>query len=442
MLGSGPFRTRALSRVLFFALIAITTLLIVTACENPASSGTQTIVVSGTVQLRTLDPDDDDDDAEILTPIPSAIVEAYVGTTRVGETTTNGEGSYRITATGSDLSSVSIVVSVEGFDPEISGFDRIVYAGAARTVSGSTEGLAFTFDEDDDWFPATRGDDENVAGFFRITERATGTDLALSIANVFQLQLIELASIYGSDTNNYTFNLVRPINAAATGLSEWGSWTGTNNGFKPILSGGSASYFTIDGQGFAISDLFIGDWGGSVGLTGQIGENNEIKNLVLENITINSPEAGLGSGSGVGSIAGLNDGGTISNVRITGTLTGGSRVGGVVGTNQNGGVITNAVVAADVSSKADVEIYAGGIVAWFGGESDLGIVSSQFSGDVRVAAEGEDNAGLLVGVTKFTGATAEFLTAGISSSTGIGRVVDSATDAQLHARLVGSLDPG
>lgn len=441
MVGSGPFRARAIVRASVTVLIVALIGLVPTACEVPtgADDPVATIEVSGSVRLRTVD------DGVAIAPIPGATVEAWVGTSRVGQTTTGVDGAYTITATGGDLSSVSIVVSVEGFSANLYGGPHSVYAGATRAVDGPRVGLTFTFDEDDDWFSVTLADETTKIGaFYRIQEQV-GT--AYYVANIGQLQAIALAS--GAEGNGYTYRLVRPIDASATDTTEWDAWTGEGGGFLPI-GWSSGARFEFDGNGFAVANLTIRNRkSGFAGLVGQLSDGGIVRNIVLQNITV-------AESTDAGGVAGVNEGGTIANVRVSGRIEGTSFVGGITGrnydTDDNTGTITNAVVTAEVIA-ASSGTSAGGLVGWLGTRTSGGvtpdaIVSSSFSGVVKVPGDGDPagaNAGTLVGVTEVEtadpGDEATWL-AGISGSTSTGRVADVDTGATIHTRRVGSVFGG
>ena len=96
---------------------------------------------------------------------------------------------------------------------------------------------------------------------------------------------------------------------------------------------------SFDGQGHVIRNLTINDTTQGQGVFGYTGKDAVIKNLGVENITING-------GKNVGGIVGNNNG-TITDCYSTGMLSGDSTVGGITGNNKQGTVI-NCFSMADI----------------------------------------------------------------------------------------------
>jgi len=117
-------------------------------------------------------------------------------------------------------------------------------------------------------------------------------------------------------------------------LSSYGNWTPIGNYTTPFTG-------TFDGNGHTISGLTIS----SPYLQGLFGNilGGTVKNLDLTNVNINSTNRYIGG------VAGYNDGGTIQNCYVTGTVTGDDSVGGIVGGN-SGGIIENCYTTAAVTA--------------------------------------------------------------------------------------------
>ncbi len=109
---------------------------------------------------------------------------------------------------------------------------------------------------------------------------------------------------------------------------------------------------TFDGNGYAISNLQISTNSKyHIGLFGYIGEGGTVKNLAVEDCN------NIGTWV-VGGLAGRNDGGTIINSYVTGSVRGsGHYIGGLAGSN--GGLISSCYSIAAVESGIDC---AGGLV--------------------------------------------------------------------------------
>jgi hypothetical protein len=122
----------------------------------------------------------------------------------------------------------------------------------------------------------------------------------------------------------------------------------------PVVSCGAAYVIdygltgTFDGQGHEIRDLFINSPDTPSALFGYLGEGGIVRNVGAVNVTV------VGY-NWVGSLVGLNEGGTIENCYSTGNVAGHAAVGGLVGRNEFGNIS---------------ECYSTGVVS---GESSTGI---------------------------------------------------------------------
>ena len=110
----------------------------------------------------------------------------------------------------------------------------------------------------------------------------------------------------------------------------------------------------FDGNGYMIKNFsYETSAQDCVGLFGYVeGENAEIKNLIVNNIEIEA-----GTGDYAGGVAGYNYGGRISNVYVTGSVSGWGGVGGLAGVNYDG-IISRCGAEVIVDGYEDV----GGLV--------------------------------------------------------------------------------
>lgn len=196
-----------------------------------------------------------------------------------------------------------------------------------------------------------------------------------TLTNAHQLQLMSLKL----DAN---YMLGRNIDAGETGRNDGmaansnGMWAQT--GFMRVGTDGPRFVGSLDGQyhvigGFAINRPTIDSWVGLFGKTG----GAVVKNLGMANVSI------VGS-SAVGGLIGLSQGGSVSRVYVTGSVSGAGSVGGIVGGMQ-GGSLDNAYANASVSSAGN---YVGGVT---GGNQAGSIGDVYASGNVS----GPNAAGLV-----------------------------------------------
>ena len=159
---------------------------------------------------------------------------------------------------------------------------------------------------------------------------------------------------------------------------------------------------SLDGAGYAISNLYVRVNAGSVfyvGLFGYAGGRSEIRNVGLKDVYINvtGPSGGLNSGALAGRSAG-----TIVNSYATGKATVSSAsesyCGGLVG-YQISGTIINSYAMVDVAGSHSTagNLSSGGLV----GVSNGAITNSYATGDVEAtstASNTDPNGGGLVGL--------------------------------------------
>ena len=120
------------------------------------------------------------------------------------------------------------------------------------------------------------------------------------------------------------------------------------------------------------------------------GNGHTIKNIHIVDRTYNPTPAGdYRSSADVGLFARLDSGGTVKNLKVTGSVSSGERginVGGIVGAN-NGGIVTNCTFSGSVSGGSAMNV--GGIV----GQNSSSVTDCTFSGSLS----GNGNVGGIVG---------------------------------------------
>ena len=155
--------------------------------------------------------------------------------------------------------------------------------------------------------------------------------------------------------------------------------------WEPVAFGDYNTYYTgtFDGNGHAISNLAITKdliSGAGCGMFGRLGANATIKNLTLENVSLNVSAYRYPFGDEIGALVGVNQG-TISNCNVSGNISINSqmqRVGGIVGRMEYGGVIQYCHSSASIQGNS---YYVGGVL---GGEYMTATVikGCSFSGSI------------------------------------------------------------
>jgi filamentous hemagglutinin family protein len=207
--------------------------------------------------------------------------------------------------------------------------------------------------------------DNNWLMFEGSTRPFLQSEYSTQIANAHQLQLMALD--LGAD-----YTLLANIDASGTDGFTYAKSMWNTSGFLMLADGAAAFTGTLDGQGYGISGLYL-HAGNSAGLFGRLDGSSVVHDLQL-NVDVEG-------GSQVGGLASYNDGGTITNVSVSGSVTGsGDQVGGLVGFN-NGGAIRNATSSATTSGVDQV----GGLLGYNdGGRISNGNASGNVSGRHRV----------------------------------------------------------
>ena len=197
------------------------------------------------------------------------------------------------------------------------------------------------------------------------------SEWSTTISTPHQLQLIAAAP-----DASYTLSANLNLSGTDTASDIWATSTTssvtTGQGFVPITFGG-----TLNGNGYTISDLLLNSSGSDVGLFGV--NNGSVSNLSLFSTSI------LGTGTDVGSIAGINNG-TINSSYTSGTIAGLNSVGGIAGLNNN--LIENSYNTGTVTGSTGSS-NIGGLVG-----NNSGTISDAYSTGV---VSGTSNTGGLAG---------------------------------------------
>lgn len=196
-------------------------------------------------------------------------------------------------------------------------------------------------------------------------------------------ELNRVRNYLGAQHNDKHFIQVADIDFAGTGWQE-------GNGWIPI--GSSAVQFMghYDGDGFAVSNLFVERIElNNVGLFGYC-RNATIKNITLIDADITG---GRWVGGIVGDLTGTeNNPGKVINCRSSGVISGLDRVGGLVGYTSRS-IVENSYSNADVIALDSGEIGAGGLIGFLNNNSTA--ANSFATGRVSAVNNGSAIAGLI-----------------------------------------------
>jgi len=215
----------------------------------------------------------------------------------------------------------------------------------------------------------------NAGGALGATYPMLASEYSTSISNAHQLQLITMAP-------SASYTLANNINAVNTGTPGSDVWS-TGMGFVPIGNASSPFTGTLNGAGYAIS-----------------------------NLTIDAP-----SMNGVGLFDYANAA-TIQNVGLVNdNVTGFSYVGGLVG-EASGVTISNSYATGEVTADANNSSYIGGLV----GYATQGVISNSYStGPVSVGTSAASVGGL-VGDTLEVTISNSYATGTVSAGAGSGYI--------------------
>ena len=101
----------------------------------------------------------------------------------------------------------------------------------------------------------------------------------------------------------------------------------TTNDNKPFAA-------TFNGNGFEIKNLYININSSTINRAGLFGFASK-KSTIIQNLSITNTQI-ISTNDNVGALVGANDGGIISNIKVTGSISGNNYVGGVVGLQYSG----------------------------------------------------------------------------------------------------------
>ena len=200
--------------------------------------------------------------------------------------------------------------------------------------------------------------------------------------------------------NCHGYELARPLDFAAADSYAFGEvsseWT-TGEGWRPIGDGWDPFAATFNGNGHAVSNLYITpqtrDYRASIGefgLFGSVGESGVIHEIGLLNASVEGGD--VEGGDFVGPLVGSNRG-MVSRSYATGGVSGYGCVGGLVGSNDSG-LISSSSAIVDVSGGFK---YLGGLA----GCNNRGTIIASYatgsvSGDTRVGGLVGDNNGWVI----------------------------------------------
>ncbi|MBJ7556301.1 GLUG motif-containing protein [Marinomonas spartinae] len=260
--------------------------------------------------------------------------------------------------------------------------------GLTTTEARDSSNYTYTgwdFTDSGTWYQAA-----DMRPILRSEAASPNAEGVITVSNLHQLALI--------NTNlSGTYQLTRNIDASVTNASSktysassiWG-----RGGFVPLGEVPASSDYnsaimfmgTFDGQSHVISNLTINRPStGGVGLFGGVGLDGAVRNVGLEDCSISGQQY-------VGGLVGGNAG-TVSNVYVTGVVTGTGTnyyVGGLVGGNV--GTINNAYATGAVTGS---NYYVGGLVG-----GNQGTISNAYAAGAVQGAN--DYVGGLVGVNAGT----------------------------------------
>ncbi|MDY4340859.1 MBG domain-containing protein [Xanthomonas sp. LF07-6] len=243
------------------------------------------------------------------------------------------------------------------------------------------------------------------------------SEYSTTIGNAHQLQLMA----YNMAAN---YSLSADIDASQTaGSNASGMWSSA--GFSPVGDSNNAFTGSLDGANRAISGLTIARGGTSyVGLFGNTGAASRIVNLALTGATVTGTAY-------VGGVAGFNAG-TLSGIRVTGTMSGtGNFIGGLTGYN-NAGTITGAQTSGSVVGSGGP--YSGNYVGGLIGSNASGTINASSSSST---VSGGSSVGGLVG-NDYQGNYSNVQASGSATSTStasgdhVGGLIGNANQSQIQ----------
>ena len=235
--------------------------------------------------------------------------------------------------------------------------------------------------------------------------------------------------------NCYGYELARPLDFAAADSYASGAvstdWT-AGGGWRPIGGGRRPFAATFNGNGHAVSSLFITHAARAErsdgGLFGSVGESGVIRETGLLNVNVTG-------GDFVGPLAGSNNG-TVSHSHATGSVSGYGCVGGLVGSNDFG-VISSSYAATNVLGGRK---YLGGLA----GCNNRGTIIASYatgsvSGNTRLGGLVGENSGSVIASYATGGVSGDIEVGGLAGNNSGSVIAGYATGGVRGQKYVGGL---
>jgi hypothetical protein len=230
-------------------------------------------------------------------------------------------------------------------------------------------------------------------GFEAIDNEADRNTVMSRVMRWLEPELITTCDALQDMNTNLAGNYYLGTDIDCSGTVNWNSGAG----FVPIGNYDTKFTGTFDGRGHKITGLFIdrpSTW--DVGLFGCTDSGSEIKNVGLENVSVNGYRP-------VGSLVGHNKG-IISNSYSTGSVNGNWYIGGLLGYNGYG-TVENSYSMCNV----DGAYLIGGLL----GFNECGTVTNSYS---TGSVSGINRIGGLVGYNYYATVTNSYSTGSVSGS--------------------------
>ena len=246
----------------------------------------------------------------------------------------NLDGNVTVTATTADIYSVSLGnrVSITSGTPAAT-YDGIAYFTAGTQITlGTDDGLLLNH-------YIVNGSAISGNTF---TMPAKNTTVSVNATDLWGV----MAGANGSSTKPYIITTTAGLDLLAEKENGGKDYIDTYfelgndiaydkkvvNNYTPIGTGSNIFRGHFDGKGHKVSGINLNLNEYSLGLFGHIGDRATVCNVTVDNTNIN----GNKSGGSIGGIAGLNEGGTITNCHVTSSVSVSGKemnVGGIVGYN-------------------------------------------------------------------------------------------------------------
>ncbi|MBU1775908.1 MAG: filamentous hemagglutinin N-terminal domain-containing protein, partial [Gammaproteobacteria bacterium] len=250
----------------------------------------------------------------------------------------------------------------------------------------------------------------NFNGVGQFTDWLVNGSMSLNIANY---TTASGGSLGTAGANSYTIGTAQGMKDLL-GFADNAAYTFTLTGNITLPTGVYVPHLAadFDGAGFIISGLNLNQfYSANLGLFGNIAPGTTVSNVSLQNASV------IGY-SGVGALAGLNEGSISNSHSINGTVAGMGDVGGLIGHNQLGSIDGSYVTGGAVSGVSNI----GGLVGLNAGDTSLGtviagfITSSYVDGGMIVAGSSSgSNVGGLVGQNAAGSIDLSYVSAGVVS---------------------------